>query len=316
VFGYQMNGSFALDGAVVWAILVILPRLASERGIFMQNTINDYSQKNYQTPVLMIQPHLLKLLRYWVFLITPILILILWHWVTHQGWVKSFLLPPPQVVFERFQAILTDGKTGFMDSTLIKHTAVTLREVVIGLSIGTVIGGVLGYWIAKIPLLEMLLSPVIVLFQAMPIISYAPLLVIWFGSGEESKIITCILIVFFPILLNTITGVRNIPKPLRDLMHVSNATGWQTFIKLEIPASLPMFLTGFKTGATLSVIGAVVGEFIASNAGLGFLLNAARQRYDTPLVFVSAIMLTFLAGTLYVLVTLLERRLLSWQREK
>lgn len=282
----------------------------------MQNLIANHSVSTYTAPSLMINRYVNRILRYLLFLVTPILILILWHYVTAEEIVKPFLLPAPQVVWERFYAILTDGKTGFFDSTLIKHTTVTLREVLIGLSIGTVIGAVLGYWIAKIPLLEMLLSPVIVLFQAMPIISYAPLLVIWFGSGEESKIITCILIVFFPILLNTITGVRNIPKSLRDLMRVSNASGWQTFIKLEVPASLPMFLTGFKTSATLSVIGAVVGEFIAANAGLGFLLNAARQRYDTPLVFVSAIMLTILAGTLYVLVTLLERRLLSWQREK
>lgn len=282
----------------------------------MQTTIRNQSRKTYQAPFLMINPHLGRALRYLIFLITPLLILIMWHIASAEGWVKPFLLPAPRVVFDRFYAILTDGRTNLLDSTLIKHTIVTLREILIGLSIGTVIGGVLGYWIAKIPLLEMLLSPVIVLFQAMPIISYAPLLVIWFGSGEESKIITCILIVFFPILLNTITGVRHVPRPLHDLMRVSNATGWQTLIKLEVPAALPMFLTGFKTGATLSVIGAVVGEFIAANAGLGFLLNTARQRYDTPLVFVSAIMLTVLAGTLYLVVTLLERRLLSWQREK
>jgi NitT/TauT family transport system permease protein len=284
---------------------------------FMQETITKPPARTdqRQSPTMM-NRYLLIILRYATFFITPLLILFAWHFVTDQEMVKPFLLPAPQVVFDRFQAVLTDGKTGFFDSTLVKNSVVTVREVLIGLSIGTVIGAVLGYWIAKIPLLEMLLSPLIVLFQAMPIISYAPLLVIWFGSGEESKIITCILIVFFPILLNTITGIRHIPKSLRDLMRVTNASRWQTFIKLEIPASLPMFLTGFKTGATLSVIGAVVGEFIAANAGLGYLLNAARQRYDTPLVFVMAIMLALVAGTLYLLVTLLERRLLSWQREK
>lgn len=284
---------------------------------FMQETITKPPARTVQRPSsTMMNRYLLIILRYATFFITPLLILFAWHFVTDQEMVKPFLLPAPQVVFDRFQAVLTDGKTGFFDSTLVKNSVVTVREVLIGLSIGTVIGAVLGYWIAKIPLLEMLLSPLIVLFQAMPIISYAPLLVIWFGSGEESKIITCILIVFFPILLNTITGIRHIPKSLRDLMRVTNASRWQTFIKLEIPASLPMFLTGFKTGATLSVIGAVVGEFIAANAGLGYLLNAARQRYDTPLVFVMAIMLALVAGTLYLLVTLLEQRLLSWQREK
>lgn len=246
----------------------------------------------------------LRMARHLLLLVTPALILGAWYIVAENQWVQPFLLPHPFVVAERFQAVAADG-------TLWRHTRVTLEAVLIGLSIGAAVGVFLGYWIAKVAVLETLISPVVVVFQATPIVAYAPLLVIWFGSGIQSKIITCVLIVFFPILLNTVTGVRGVPRDLRDLMRVSNATRWQTFRKLEVPAALPVLLTGLKTGATLAVIGAVVGEFIAANAGLGFLLNTARQRYDTPLVFVAAIALALMAGLLYIAVTLLERRVLA-----
>jgi NitT/TauT family transport system permease protein len=246
-------------------------------------------------------------LRRIAFLITPALMLLVWYVVAENELVRAFLLPHPRTVAERFHSVLMDG-------SLWRHTRVTLEEVLIGLGIGACVGMILGYWIAKIPLLEVLVSPIVVLFQATPIIAYAPLLVIWFGSGVQSKVITCVLIVFFPILLTTVTGVRSVPQNLRDLMRVSNATGWQTFRKLEVPAAFPVLMAGLKTGATLAVIGAVVGEFIAANAGLGFLLNTARQRYDTPLVFVSAITLAVIAGALYFCVVLLERRVLAWQR--
>ncbi len=305
----------------------ILPRPDAERGFYMQKVVPQQKEANQrdskrvaQTPtrrlsVSILFLSLLRILRRGAFLITPVVVLALWYFVTENELVRAFLLPHPQAVAERFHRALTDGDRFLLDSSLWRHTRVTLEEVLIGLGVGAFIGVLLGYWIAKIPLLESLFSPIIVLFQATPIIAYAPLLVIWFGSGIESKIITCVLIVFFPILLNTITGVRGVPKDLRDLMRVSNATGWQTFRKLEIPAAFPVLMAGLKTGATLSVIGAVVGEFIAANAGLGFLLNTARQRYDTPLVFVSAITLAIIAGTLYLCMTLLERRALAWQRK-
>jgi ABC-type nitrate/sulfonate/bicarbonate transport system permease component len=116
------------------------------------------------------------------------------------------------------------------------------------------------------------------------------------------------------MLMITIAGIRGVPAPLRDLMRVSRATRWQVLVKLEIPAALPVLLTGLKTSATLSVIGAVIGEFIVARAGLGFMITSARSRYDTPTVFVAVITLAAIAGALYALVSLLERHLLAWQR--
>ncbi len=142
----------------------------------------------------------------------------------------------------------------------------------------------------------------------------APLLVIWFKSGMLSKVLICALIVFFPVLVNTMVGLRSAPEDLYDLMRSLRATRWQTFRLLEIPAALPVFLGGLRIGATLSVIGAVVGEFAGADRGLGFLINVGRGMYDTALVFVAVFALVFMALALYGIVIWLEARLLAWQR--
>jgi NitT/TauT family transport system permease protein len=248
-----------------------------------------------------------RLIRRFAWVFTLLAVIGLWQLVTVLTLVPAFLIPPPAAVAERFYAMLTSGR-------LWVHTSTTLYEVVVGLAGGLTIGVVLGYLIARNRALEDVLSPIIVAFQSTPVVAYAPLLVIWFGSGMESKIITCALIVFFPMLMNTVVGIRNVPADLRDLMRVSRATPWQTLVKLELPAAMPVLLTGLKTSATLAVIGAVVGEFIVANAGLGFMIVQARATFDTPLVFVGVMMLAAMAGSMYGLVSLLERRLLAWQR--
>jgi NitT/TauT family transport system permease protein len=129
-----------------------------------------------------------------------------------------------------------------------------------------------------------------------------------------SKVLICALIVFFPVLINTVVGVRSVPADLRDLLRSLRATRWQTLRLLEAPAALPVFLGGLRVGATLAVIGAVVGEFVGAKSGLGFLINVGRGLYDTALVFVAVFTLVALALALYGLVAWLESRLLAWQR--
>jgi len=238
---------------------------------------------------------------------TLIAILLLWQLVTMLKVYPAFIIPPPLAVLEKLRMVIADG-------TLWLHTQTTLVAVVVGLLVGLGIGVIFGYLIAKSPLLENLLSPLIVAFQSMPVVAYAPLLIIWFGSGPTSKIVTSALIVFFPMLMNTIVGIRNVPLPLRDLLRSMRATRWQTFVKLEIPAAMPVLIGGLKISATLAVIGAVVGEFVSANAGLGFWINLARSQYDTPLVIVAVLTLTMIARLLYGLVSLLERQVLAWQK--
>ena len=246
-------------------------------------------------------------LRYLSPLATVWLLLLLWHWITATGLVSAFLLPPPAQVFDAYAEAVSSG-------LLLKHTVTTLEEMFFGLILGVGIGLILGYLIARAPLLEFLLTPIIVAFQSTPIVAYAPLLVIWLGSGVESKIVTTAVIVFFPMLVNTIAGIRAVEPQLHDLMSSLNATPWQTFRHLELPAALPVILAGLKTSATLAVIGAVVGEFVSSGSGLGHLVTLARNLYDTPLVFVTVLTMTFIALSLYGAVAVLEWRLLAWRR--
>mgnify|MGYP005842946631 FL=1 len=240
-------------------------------------------------------------------LFTLALALVLWQLVTMLEIYPAFIIPTPQQVVHKGMFVLRDG-------SLWLHTQTTLTAVLAGLAVGLAAGLTLGYAIALSPLLETLLSPLIVALQSTPVVAYAPLLVIWFGSGPTSKIVTGALIVFFPMLMNTIVGIRGTPSDLRDVMRSMQATRWQMFIKLEVPAALPVLLGGLKVSATLAVIGAVVGEFVSANAGLGFLINLARSQYDTPLVIVAVLMLAVMARLLYSLVSLLEHQLLRWQR--
>ncbi|HTX92888.1 MAG TPA: ABC transporter permease [Anaerolineales bacterium] len=242
----------------------------------------------------------------WTALLSLLVALLAWWIVARVAGLPAFILPSPLQVLERFWKALAD-------SSLLVNTGVTLLEVLLGLLTGTATAVVLGYAIAKSRQFERLAAPYLVATQAIPIVAIAPLLVIWFGPGMFSKVLICALIVFFPVLVNTVVGLRAVPRPLHDLMGSLHASRLQNLRYLELPAALPVLLGGLRIGATLSVIGAVVGELVGSNKGLGFLINVARGQYDTALVFVAVFTLIALALTLYGIVALLENRLLIWQ---
>jgi NitT/TauT family transport system permease protein len=257
-------------------------------------------------------------------LITVLVVLLGWQLVTLLEIYPDFIIPPPVEVAQKlYEVALSEPLSqiapqwftveGARRVEFWTHVATTLQEVLAGLVVGVSIGVGLGYVIAKSRFLEGLLSPLIVAFQSTPVIAYAPLLVIWFGSGLTSKVITATLIVFFPMLVNTIVGIRNVPPSLRDLMRSLRASRWQMVRYLEVPAAMPVLMGGLRTSVTLAVIGAVVGEFISANAGLGYLVNLARNQYDTPLVLVAVLTMTTIARILYGVVSLLERRVLAWQ---
>ena len=231
----------------------------------------------------------------------------LWQGAVALSGYPAFILPPPMAVLERLGELVADGSLWF-------HAAVTLREVLAGLGMGAFAATVLGYGLAHSPVAERLLAPYIVASQSVPVVAIAPLLVIWFGTELLSKVLVCALIVFFPVLVNTVVGVRSVDRGLHDLMRALEASRWETIRLMELPAALPVFLGGLKVGATLSVIGAVVGEFVAADRGLGYLLKQGQQVYDTPQVFVGVAALVALAQALYGAVALAEWALLRWQR--
>ncbi len=239
-------------------------------------------------------------------LLSAVAAVLLWWALVLLFDLPPFILPTPlQVALRGWDAI--------KDGTLLYHTWITLQEVLSGLALGAGAATVLGYILAKSRTLERLLEPYLVASQSVPVVAIAPLLIIWFGTGLLAKTLICALIVFFPVLVNTVVGIRSVPDELRDLLRTLDATPWQMVRYLEIPAALPVFLGGLRIGATLSVIGAVVGEFVAADSGLGFLINLARGRYDTAMVFVAVFALVTLALVLYGSVLLLEHRFLGWQ---
>ena len=234
-----------------------------------------------------------------------IIFILLWKFVIYFFKFQEFILPAPERIFREYISLFENG-------LLLKHTLITLNETLFGFLIGSLIGIFLGYIIAKSKTLEQVLSPYVVAIQTVPIIALAPLIVIWFGFGIESKVIICALIVFFPILVNTIAGVKSVDKNLLRLFEILGATKKQTFLILEIPSILPILFAGFKIGITLAVIGAVVGEFVGANAGLGYLTIYASGLMDTPMVFAALIQLALLGILLYAIICLAERLLIPW----
>jgi len=236
-----------------------------------------------------------------------VLFLSIWTLITIVGNYPTFILPDPVSVLNEFVKIATNG-------TLWRHSTTTLFEIIGGLALGLSTATIIGYVLAKSPFLERLAGPYIAAMQSVPAIAVAPLLVIWFGSGQLSKILICALIVFFPVLVNTIVGIRSVDPGLKTLMRSLRANRWQTFIRLEVPAAMPVLLGGLKIGVVLAVIGAVVGEFVGADQGLGYLINLSKGLFNTPLMFAALIALGIISLSLYLIVTGLEHWLLAWRQ--
>jgi NitT/TauT family transport system permease protein len=235
------------------------------------------------------------------------LFLFLWDALVRWRDYPTFILPAPAVVWERFLRTLADG-------SLLTHTSTTLMEILGGLLLGVTFATLLGYLLAKSPLLDQLVSPYVVALQAFPVVALAPLLVIWIHHPMIRTMLIAALVLFFPVLVNIIVGLRSVEPELVAMMRSLQANRWQNFVKLEAPSALPVFLGALKIGATLAVIGAVIGEFVGSDRGLGFLINLAQGLLDTPLLFVALFTLVVIALGLYGLVSLLEYHLLAWKR--
>jgi NitT/TauT family transport system permease protein len=236
---------------------------------------------------------------------TLVAVVLLWKAIVVVGNYPAFILPPPESVATRFVRAWTDG-------TIAPHFGVTLQEVALGFAVGAGLALVVGYALARSPLVERLLSPYLVAAQATPILALAPLLALWFGAGLVSKVVICALIVFFPVAVATMVGIRSVDAGLLELGRSLRATRRQIVTTLELPAALPSILGGMRVGVTLAVVGAIVGEWAGSERGLGVLVNLARgSLFDIPLMFATLLTIALLGLGLYVLVLLVERRLVG-----
>jgi putative riboflavin transport system permease protein len=241
----------------------------------------------------------------WPVAVSLAVFVLLWQLVVAVSGFKSFVLPGPWTVLERFVSAWADG-------TMWPHFAQTLTEVLLGFAVGASVALVIGVLLARSRLAERLLSPYLVAAQATPILALAPLIALWFGTGLLSKLVITTLIVFFPVTVATMVGIRSVDPRLLEMARAFRATSWQTVARIEIPAALPAILGGMRVGVTLAVIGAIVGEWAGGEKGLGVLINIARASlFDTPLMFAALATLALMGVSLYLVMIVIERRLVG-----
>jgi len=228
-----------------------------------------------------------------------------WKLIVIVSGYPPYILPSPELVAARFVSAWADG-------TIAPHAFRTLYEVALGFGVGAGLALIVGYVLARLPLAERLLSPYLVAAQAVPILAIAPLLALWFGPGLTAKIVICALIVFFPVAIATMVGVRGVDARLLELARSLRATRWQVVTTLEIPAALPAIFGGLRVGITLAVVGAIVGEWAGADRGLGLLINIAKgSLFDIPLLFATLLTIALMGIVLYGLVVLVERALVG-----
>src|SRR5690349_11775100 len=208
-----------------------------------------------------------------------VVFLVAWQAIVAVGGYPPFILPGPLTVAQRFVKAWTDGM-------MWPHFATTLVEVLLGFTIGASLALVVGVVLARSRLAERLLSPYLVAAQATPILALAPLIALWFGTGLPSKLVITTLIVFFPVAVATMVGLRSVDPRLIEMARAFRATNAQVVRRVEVPAALPAILGGMRVGITLAVIGAIIAEWAGGDRGLGVLINVARgSLFDIPLMF-------------------------------
>ena len=240
--------------------------------------------------------------------VTFLLFLVLWQLLTAVFGIKEYIIPSPLRTF----AYLLDPEIAARYDWP-KHIGATLSEVVISFAVTAVSGIGLALMITWSNLLKRVITPVVAIFNSLPKIAFAPLFLVWFGYGLVPNVIIAVLIAFFPVIINTATGLNAVDEELLDLVRYLHATKLQIFVKIRIPNSLPYIFSGLKISTTLCVVGAIVGEFVASERGLGYLLKDAQAMIDTPPMFASLILISIMGLSLFGLISGLERVLMPWQ---
>lgn len=218
-------------------------------------------------------------------------------------WALATVYPPVLVPGpgDTWRAFLTDWPT------IWKNTPSTLIEISLGFLAGSVMGAGLGALIAQSRWAEVIITPYLVVSQAVPKVALAPILIIFLGYGIASKIALAALIAFFPLLENTITGLRRVDPDGLRLLQSLGASRWQIFVKLRVFSALPLVFAGLRIAAVLATLGAIVAEFVAGNTGLGAVLVTSMGTFTTPLLYATMAVLTALAFGVYLLAERLER---------
>ncbi|UNX53740.1 ABC transporter permease [Georgenia sp. TF02-10] len=243
----------------------------------------------------------------WRSLTFLVLALALWWLVTAQGWVKPYVLPSPGDTW-------STGAEHW--AYLMDHTWVTTYETVLGFLIAFVVGELVAILMVYSKNLELTAYPIILVAQVIPKIAVAPLFVVWLGFGVAPKVTIAVLMAFFPIVVSGLAGLRSVDPETLDLAKTMGASRFNTFRKIQFPASLPQLLSGLKVAATLAVTGAVVGEFVGGNEGLGYVILQANGTMDTAMLFAALVIMSVLGILLFAVIQLAEHLLIPWHASR
>jgi NitT/TauT family transport system permease protein len=241
----------------------------------------------------------------WAAIVLGIVLIVVWEVIARAFAFSLNVMPPPSWIAWSFQVRV---------DLLMEHAWLTFYETIVGFLISVAAGVALGWIVSKSRALYDALYPLIAMLQVVPKEALAPLLILWFGAGSLSRTILAFLIAFFPMVINTILGVRGVELNTRRYTASLSCSWWQLFSKVELPSSLPSIFAGMKISVTLAVIGVVVAEIVAGRSGLGYLLLFASSRRDMGFSLAILAILALWGGALFGAVTLLERRAIFWRR--
>jgi NitT/TauT family transport system permease protein len=232
-------------------------------------------------------------------------LIVLWE-IAADRWIDSTFISRPSDIAGRLGEWAGDG-------TLWANTWITVQEIVYGFLLGAAAGAAAGFVLASMSLAYRVLDPFMMALYSIPKVALAPLFIVWFGIGMHMKVLLAAVTVFFLVFLNTAAGVREVDRGLIDAVRLMGGTGRDVARKVVLPASMTGVLTGLKVAIPYALIGAVIGELVASNRGLGYLINDAAAQFDTAGVFATLVVLSVIASVLNVLVGLIGRRVNRWK---
>lgn len=247
--------------------------------------------------------------RWLPFVSTPIIVvvaIVIWWAYTRISGISPLILPGPWAVAQAFGSQIT---TGYIWT---REIWTTFEETILGFIIGFVVGVGAGYVMGRVRPLEAMGNPFVVTSQVVPKVALVPLFVLWFGFGTTSKIAIAATLSFFPLLTNTSLGIRSVSPSMNEMMASMRASRLQRFIRLEVPQLLPYVLAGSEVAMVLSLIGAIVGEYLAGDEGLGRLAVDFQNNLQIPQLYGSILIMTLLGFVLYLVIAVLRRFLIPW----
>jgi NitT/TauT family transport system permease protein len=267
--------------------------VAKKQTAIIIGRIFDAIKRNYQTPLVIL------------------IFFLIWQLAVVIFNVREFILPSPLSALEHLLLPQPDANYNWL-----VHISATIYAVLASFAATSILGIAIAITMAWSRLINDMMLPLFIFINSLPIIAIAPIILLWFGYGILTNVLIAFLVSFFPVVINTAAGLNEVEEDMLDLVGYLHASKWQVFTKIRFPNSLPYIFTGLKICSTMCVVGAIVGEFIASDRGLGYIIINSQFTMDTPPIFASLILVSLIGFVLFGLVSVFEKILMPWQRSE